>query len=69
MWDVAPPGASIELAQWSTEHYQRHGRPLRLAIDAHYWRHHFENHPKVKWLRKSLLPHALKYLNLANLGC
>ncbi|KAK3397861.1 PIN domain-like protein, partial [Sordaria brevicollis] len=50
-WDVAPPGASTELAQWSTEHFQQHGRPLRLAVDARYWQNYFENYPEVKRLQ------------------
>ncbi|KAK3354884.1 PIN domain-like protein [Neurospora tetraspora] len=53
VWDVAPPGVSLELAKWSADHFQRHGRPLRLAIDAHYWQDHFDNDFKVDWLRKN----------------
>ena len=56
VWDVAPPGVSVELAKWSAHHFQQHGRPLRLAIDAHYWQDHFESDEIVSWLDRSLFP-------------
>lgn len=58
IWDIAPPGVSLELADWSADHFQRRGRPLRVAIDVHCWQVFFENDSKVDWLRKSLLPWA-----------
>ncbi|KAL0474353.1 PIN domain-like protein [Neurospora intermedia] len=53
IWDIAPPGVSLELADWSADHFQRRGRPLRVAIDVHCWQVFFENDSKVDWLRKN----------------
>lgn len=38
LWDILGPGQLISIAALSTEHFQRTGRPFRIAIDEPGWR-------------------------------
>jgi Holliday junction resolvase YEN1 len=37
LWDVIGKGELVKLAQYSTDHFNQHGRPLRVAVDEPGW--------------------------------
>lgn len=38
LWEVIGRGDLVSLAQYATDHYKQHGRPLRVAVDEPGWR-------------------------------
>ncbi|TIA08807.1 hypothetical protein D6C80_09014 [Aureobasidium pullulans] len=54
LWDILGEGEVKSLAQLSTEHYKKHNRPLRVAIDEAGWRFHNLNDAKVAAIRQKV---------------
>lgn len=38
LWDVIGKGDVVAIAKYATDHFQKHGRPLRVAVDEPGWR-------------------------------
>ncbi|THX96043.1 hypothetical protein D6D03_08951 [Aureobasidium pullulans] len=54
LWDILGEGEVKSLAQLSTEHYKKHNRPLRVAIDEAGWRFHNLNDTQVAAIRQKV---------------
>ncbi|THY72605.1 hypothetical protein D6C87_02468 [Aureobasidium pullulans] len=54
LWDILGEGEVKSLAQLSTEHYTKHNRPLRVAIDEAGWRFHNLNDAQVAAIRQKV---------------
>jgi Holliday junction resolvase YEN1 len=51
LWDVIGKGELVKLAQYSTDHFNQHGRPLRVAVDEPGWRFNNVSPRKVAEIR------------------
>ncbi|THZ35195.1 hypothetical protein D6C90_07439 [Aureobasidium pullulans] len=54
LWDILGEGEVKSLAQLSTEHYKKHNRPLRVAVDEAGWRFHNLNDAQVAAIRQKV---------------
>ncbi|THX71568.1 hypothetical protein D6D08_05482 [Aureobasidium pullulans] len=54
LWDILGEGEVKSLAQLSTEHYKKHNRPLRVAIDEAGWRFHNLHDAQVAAIRQKV---------------
>ncbi|KAK5999423.1 hypothetical protein QM012_005548 [Aureobasidium pullulans] len=54
LWDILGEGEVKSLAQLSTDHFQKHKRPLRVAIDEAGWRFHNLSDDQVRAIRQKL---------------
>ncbi|KAK8225709.1 hypothetical protein HDK77DRAFT_137125 [Phyllosticta capitalensis] len=60
IWDIIGEGDVTEIAQLASDHFQRHGRPLRIAVDEAGWRFQNLNDHQVEHIRlRSGLPDAV----------
>jgi Holliday junction resolvase YEN1 len=54
LWDtIRDYEQSIPIAQFAEEHFERHGRPLRIAIDEPDWRFNNVTRQQVYAIRES----------------
>lgn len=53
LWDVIGDGQVISIAKYASDHFEKHGRPLRIAIDEAGWRFNNLNDHQVKQIRGS----------------
>ena len=57
LWDtIRNYEQSIPIAQFAEEHFKRHGRPLRIAIDEPDWRFNNVTRQQVYAIRESTYP-------------
>lgn len=54
LWDILGEGEIKSLAQLSTDHFQKHKRPLRVAIDEAGWRFHNLSDAQVHAIRQKV---------------
>ncbi|KAG9698716.1 PIN domain-like protein, partial [Aureobasidium melanogenum] len=54
LWDILGEGEIKSLAQLSTDHFQKHKRPLRVAIDEAGWRFHNLSDAQVQAIRQKV---------------
>ncbi|WPG99953.1 PIN domain-like protein, protein [Acrodontium crateriforme] len=74
LWDVLGEGEVVELAKLSTDHFQKHRRPLRIAVDEAGWRFHNltaqqvfairQREPAANPIEKAILYRIVKLLRL-----
>ncbi|RMZ16521.1 hypothetical protein D0862_01200 [Hortaea werneckii] len=74
LWDVIGAGEIVHIADYATQHFQKHGRPLRIAVDEACWR--FTNltpeqmekirdgEPAAKPVEKTILWRILRLMKL-----
>lgn len=58
LWDILGEGEIKSLAQLSTDHFKKHKRPLRVAIDEAGWRFHNLSDAQVHAIRQKV-PEAI----------
>ena len=51
LWEVIGGGELVTLAQYATDHYKQHGRPLRVAVDEPGWRFNNLTPAQVEFIR------------------
>ncbi|KAM0706851.1 hypothetical protein Q7P35_006181 [Cladosporium inversicolor] len=51
LWEVIGRGDLVSLAQYATDHYKQHGRPLRVAVDEPGWRFNNLTPAQVTFIR------------------
>lgn len=51
LWDVIGKGELVSLAKYATDHFNRHGRPLRVAVDEPGWRFNNLTPQQVEFIR------------------
>jgi Holliday junction resolvase YEN1 len=51
LWEVIGRGDLVSLAQYATDHYKQHGRPLRVAVDEPGWRFNNLTPAQVAFIR------------------
>jgi Holliday junction resolvase YEN1 len=52
LWDVIGRGEVVSIAKYATDHFNQHGRPLRVAVDEPGWRFNNLTPQKVEEIRK-----------------
>jgi len=56
LWNILGDGEIVSIAQYVTKHFERTGRPLRVAIDEAGWRFNNLTDAQVAFIRKSMFP-------------
>ena len=51
LWEIIGRGDLVSLAQYATDHYKQHGRPLRVAVDEPGWRFNNLTPAQVAFIR------------------
>jgi Holliday junction resolvase YEN1 len=52
LWDVIGRGEVVSIAKYATDHFNQHGRPLRVAVDEPGWRFNNLTPQQVEIIRK-----------------
>jgi Holliday junction resolvase YEN1 len=52
LWDVIGRGEVVSIAKYATDHFNKHGRPLRVAVDEPGWRFNNLTPQQVEIIRK-----------------
>jgi Holliday junction resolvase YEN1 len=52
LWDVTGRGEVVSIAKYATDHFNQHGRPLRVAVDEPGWRFNNLTPQQVEMIRK-----------------
>jgi Holliday junction resolvase YEN1 len=52
LWDVIGRGEVVSIAKYATDHFNQHGRPLRVAVDEPGWRFNNLTPQQVEMIRK-----------------
>lgn len=52
LWDVIGRGEVVSIAKYATDHFNQHGRPLRVAVDEPGWRFNDITPQQVEMMRK-----------------